>query len=344
MSDAHHRSEIHPSSKRARRRVRAAGPTSHDTGSWDRKAVDGSAAALLLRGQAVEGSGDARGALTFYERAMALPEQERHPLDTGSILHHVGNCASMLGERQRAFDAYLAAISVFDAAMSTEYLAKALGELGLLLIHFYPTTPVGDVVDADLVWKGFKHSLAQAGETLMAARPPTFRETRGIHRTFTGLMVLAGFASLDASLVMAGRSLFHSVAAPFAERHQVFRRTAMDDFVGNYLTFSMLSRLCEAVGEQEKPDRAESPPSREEVKVLAGLTADAFFGAPHVVMATWLGSYLRERRGATWATDEVLPTWAARHDRASSSRRWTRTGVRRTTGRETYETARNPGP
>ncbi|MGI3902238.1 MAG: hypothetical protein ACRYGP_29830 [Janthinobacterium lividum] len=47
-------------------------------------------------------------------------------------------------------------------------------------------------------------------------------------------------------------------------------------------------------------------PSLEEVETLAGFSGNAFLGYPRPMRIRWLGTYLRDHRGAIEATDEML--------------------------------------
>ena len=273
-----------------------------------------SASGLLLRGRRLEAVDRCTEALVLYDRALAIPEAKRTPLDTFSILHHVGNCSSNVGDIARAWNAYLAAARLHREHLGPEHLhasiGASLGEAGLLLVDYRPDGSISDVVDQDLVWEGLEDVLRQASNVLLAETPPTGATAMPVHRQLTGMMVLAGYASAGVRLSDAGRALYHCVATEFFERYQVRRKTMTDALMFIAFTFQALARLCDAVGEQEDPERKDVPPSFEEVGLLARTVGDAFLGEPRPMMMRWLGSYLREHRGATWATDEILEAGA----------------------------------
>lgn len=307
----HSRSEG-PSTKRSRRRFRDLGGANHHTGSWgEQAAIGGAARDLFLRGREAEDAGDLDCAMDLYARAFARPEAERHPADTGAILHHLGNCSSLTGDKNSAWTFYLGAARYVHGhadgpGMEEGALSGPLCEAGMLLVDVRPPTPVREAVPRAVLLGGVADALDQAVRVLLGKALPSVGSAMEAHRRLTGLMVLAGYAAADVILDRGALALYNRVVLPFEERHPVGPGTPMGNAKAFDTMFMGLTRVYEAVGRQERPNRAGVPPTREEVEALKLQALLAFPGAPRPLMFRWLGSYLRDRRGAAWATDEVL--------------------------------------
>lgn len=231
----------------------------------------------------------------------AVPETEGDPCDAGVVAHPDRDRVPTSGEGQRAWEAHV------DAALSGACTpGQALAEAGLLLVESRTAVPIVDPVEAGMVWDALKEALNQTNEALMGGEPPTLASASVVYRRLAGLMVFAIHPSCGDRLTRAGRVLHLYVVVPFFERHEVRRNRKGDPLTRIAITFEALAHLCEALGEQEGLGRAGVPPSRKEVHSLALLTGKAFREPAQQAMAHWLGAYLRERRGATWATDEIL--------------------------------------
>ena len=95
---------------------------------------------------------------------------------------------------------------------------------------------------------------------------------------------------------------------PFERRHSIGPETPRGDLEALAVMFTGLALLWQAIGRQERPDRVDIPPTKEEVRALQAHATLAFPGAPRPLMVPWLRRYLRDRRGADWATvDHFLP-------------------------------------
>ena len=318
MTPPPHPRSVGPSTKRSRRRARDSGRSSNQTGSWgDRAAIGGAARDLFLRGRQAEEAGDLDGAMALYADALTVPETERHPADTGAILHHLGNCSSLIGDKHSAWELYLGAAryvheNAGKAGMEEGALSGHLCEAGMLLVDIPPPTQVRGEISYAVLLGGVAGAMDHAVRVLVGKASPSVGSAMEAHRRLTGLMVLASYASADVLLERGALALYNRVVLPFEESHSVGPGSPMSDAKGLATIFMGLARVYEAVGLQEKPDRAGVPPTREEVEALGLHSALAFPGAPGALMFRWLGSYLRDRRGAGWATDEVLAVAAGK--------------------------------
>ena len=274
-----------------------------------------SASDLFLRGTRLEEVERVEQALVLYERALAIPEAKRTPLDTVTILHHVGNCSSKVGDVGRAWDAYLASARLYRDSSQPDYLrasiGASLGEAGLLLADYRPGASISEIVCDDLIWEGLKDLVRQADNVLLADAPPTRATAGPVHRQLTGMMMLAAHASAGVRLSHAGKALDQGAVTKLFERYRLGRNTESDVLLFIAVTFRALARLCDAVGAQERPERKGVPPSFDEVDLLARAAGAASIGSPRPMMR-WLGTYLRDHRGASWATDEILEAPANR--------------------------------
>ncbi len=300
-----------PSTKRAGRRSRGPGRSGYQTGAWGERASVDVARALFLHGREAEETGDFDGAIILYARALAIPEAERHPADTGAILHHVGNCSSLTGDKQSAWELYLGAARHVQSHPDKERMERgavsaSLSEAGMLLVDIRPPTPVREAIPHAVLLRGVAEALDHAVLVLLDGALPSVGSAMEAHRRMTGLMVLAGYAAADEILDKGALAIYNRVVLPFEDRYPVGPGTPMGDAKAFDTMFMGLTRVYEAVGRQERPDRAGVPPTREEVEALTLQALLAFPGAPRPLMFRWLGSYLRDRRGAAWATDEVL--------------------------------------
>ncbi|MGI3901385.1 MAG: hypothetical protein ACRYGP_22155 [Janthinobacterium lividum] len=263
-----------------------------------------------MRGRRSEANDCFDEALLFYDRALEIPEAKRDPMDTISILHHVGNCCLRRGENARAWDSYLAAARLHREHFAPGYLrasiGASLGEAGLLLVDYRPAAKVSEAFDQDLVREGLNDVVRQAGDVLLPEESPTRAAAAEIHRQITGMLVLAIFASTGAWLSRAGRVLYHKVVSDFVERHPIRVGSEGDALTVVARSFEALARLCDTIGDQEGPQRKDEPLSLGDVESLARLSGNAIVGSLRPMMMRWLRTYLRDHRGATWATDEII--------------------------------------
>ena len=300
-----------PSTKRSRRRGRGPERSGHQTDWGERATTGGAARDLFLRARMAEDIGDLDGAVDLYARAMTMPETERHPADTGAILHHLGICSSLSGDKHSAWELHLGSAWHTQRhrdkkGMEKGAVSASLSEAGMLLADIRPPVPVREAISHDLLLNGVAEALDHAVQVLLGKALPPVGSAMVAHRRLTGLMMLASYAAADVILEQGALALYNRVVLPFESRHSVGPGTPMGDAKAFATMFLGLARIYESVGQQERPDRADIPPTREEVEMLKLDASLAFFGAPRPLMLRWLGSYLRDRRGATWATDGVL--------------------------------------
>ena len=220
----------------------------------------------------------------------------------------MGVCASLLGQGPRAWEAYIAAALAIPEGDVAVGLADTLSQAGLLRVTNPSALPSEAEVDEELVARAFDDLVGEARRCLLGEAPPTYAAAMRPHRAFTGLMVLAAHAGLELELLRASRALLHDVAAPFVVRHDVRRSDSRDEPPMVAAAFEGLARLCEAVAARERGRRARREPVPFEVGLLTGHVGRAFVGEPHALMSRWLVTYLRERHGAVWVTDELLRT------------------------------------
>lgn len=317
MDHFRHRIGNDPSTKRSRRRGRDPERSSHQT-EWGKTDSDGGAALdLFLRGREAESVGDLDRAVDLYACAMAMSETERHPADTAAILHHLANCLSLTGDKHSAWEVYLGSARYTQEhrdrkGMEKGAVSASLSEAGMLLIDIRPPIPIREAISHALLLGGVAEGLDHAVQVLLGKALPTVGSAMNAHRRLTGLMVLASYAAADVILKEVALTLYNRAVLPFESRYSLGPETPMGDAKAFATMFTGLARVCESVGQQERPDRADIPPTREEVEALSLDASLAFFGAPRPLMFRWLGFYLRERRGATWVTDDVLADMASK--------------------------------
>ena len=306
MSNAHRSSKRKREARLPQQRVATVGRLSYDIDCWDEKGIDEEARTFLLHGQHYEACGALEQALRFYECALATPESRRHPVDTGTMFHQVGVCASRLGDGRRAWDAFMAAACVYIEDEGAESVSDSLSEAGLLRVMVPSELPIETRVDARLVAAGFDEAIDKVRRALLGDAPPTYAAAMPSHRKITGMMVLAAHARLDNELLRASKILSQHVVKPFAERHYVRQKSPVDEILKTFAAFDALNCLCSAIADAERLVQAGAVLSRGEVSVLARFTTSAFSGKPCVLMLHWLGTYLRECHSASWVTDEHL--------------------------------------
>ena len=312
MNRPRHSRPAEPSTKRSRRRAHDPGRSSNQTGSWGSEAgIGGAARDLFLRGREAEDASDLDGAIGLYARALAIPETERHPADTGAIFHHLGNCTSLTGDKHSAWKFYLGAARHFHGhadrpGMEEGALSAPLCEAGMLLVDIRPPTSVREEIPHAVLLGGVADALDHAVRVLLGKTLPSVGLAMEAHRRLTGLMVLAGYAAADVILERGALALYNRVVLPFEERHPVGSGTPMGNAMAFATMFMGLVRVFESVGRLERPDRACIPPTREVGKALRVQTLLSCPGAARPLMSRWLGTYLRDRHGVAWATDEIL--------------------------------------
>ncbi|MGI3901384.1 MAG: hypothetical protein ACRYGP_22150 [Janthinobacterium lividum] len=311
MNRPHDSRSAGPSTKRSRRRARDPGRSRGQTRSWATEAAIVGAARLLLRGREAEARGDVETAVGHYTDALTIPEAERHPADTGALFHHLGNCTSLMGDKHSAWEFYLGAARFIHGHADTKEMGECalsapLCEAGMLLVDIRPPSAIREEISHAILLGGVADAINHTVRVLLGEALPSVGSAMEAHRRLTGLMVLAGYAGADVTLEKGALALYNRVVLPFEERHPVGPGAPMGNAKAFAIMFIGLARVFEAVGRQERPDRAGVPPTREEVEALRLQALLAFPGAPRPLMSHWLGTYLRDRHGAAWATDEIL--------------------------------------
>ncbi|WP_447763398.1 tetratricopeptide repeat protein [Sphingopyxis panaciterrae] len=235
-----------------------------------------SAAFQLAR--ALEFGGKPDQALPFYRRALEWAEAKNDPINSGSILHHIGNCEAYAGKWQSAMHAYRQAAEHFVALEAVEFISNALGEAGLILPELDPLIglPRRDVIAAGLA------DIAAQFEPHFSGAPG--RSAYVSFRKLKGLVALALHSGNRDLLAATGAALY----ADYLRPREASIGSAPPHVKAVFFNLGGVVRLLQFLSSGTEHER---PLTASELFILCQLTCRAFTTSA----ADLLASYLRRR-------------------------------------------------
>ena len=267
--------------------------------------------ATLERGKVVEELGRIDEAMSLHDRVPGLPPEGRSPFEEGRVLHRMGTRAAGSSNWSRAFAAHLLAARKASDLSMVKACGTSLASAGLSSLALPSDGSIRGIVGEELAGTAFRGIVEQAREVLLGGGTPTFVDALRVHGRLAHLVMLSAFAELEAAPMHASKTLYHEVVIPFLARHAAHEGRPIVEAQVVTFVFKKLARVLADVAEQGRQVREGVPATEEAAKSLIESTARAFVGPNQRTMLRWLGSYLRDDRGAAWATDERIDALTA---------------------------------
>ncbi|BCS52644.1 hypothetical protein GSbR_05190 [Geobacter sp. SVR] len=244
-------------------------------------------------------------ALQYYERAIALVEEGSDQINIGSLLHHMGNCAAEMNQKQKAFEYYLAAANKFQTIQFEEYLSNSLAELGYLLVGWEPPSPFDSLLTEELMADGLLDVARQVERAFLPLSSELSGQCSQTLRKVFGIFILASFSSKNRLLADWAFHLREEVILSFVEQEGWGERSMGDKIWIMYLDLTLA--LAGSVSAVEQPDGIGTPSSLSEIEHYARLCYKYFdFGWEIFHPFEWLTIYLCRHRGLSAIQPDTL--------------------------------------
>ena len=146
---------------------------------------------VLLCGREMEASGRHLEAMALYDEALEVADGDVAPVEVGSILHHVGDCATAVADGRRALVSYVTAVRLFHRHRLAGYCADSLASAGMAIAEFGGDPPLERAIEEDALRLGLDDVLAHARDVLLAVEAPTYDDAMVVHGRLSGLLVVA---------------------------------------------------------------------------------------------------------------------------------------------------------
>ena len=244
-------------------------------------------------------------ALRYYEQALGLVREGRDQINIGSLLHHMGNCAADMNQKQKAFDFYLAAANKFQTIQFEEYLSNSLAELGYLLVGWDSPSPFDDLLTEELIADGLLDVARQVERVFLPLKSELSSQCSQTLRKVFGMNILASFSSKNHLLADWACHLREEVILSFVEQADWEERSMGDKIWIMYL--DLILALAGSLSAVEQPNAIGPSPSIPEVEHYARLCYKYFdHGWAVFHPFEWLATYLHRHRGTLPIQPSVL--------------------------------------
>ena len=254
--------------------------------------------ALMQQGMAQQELGRSGAAITLYERALSVVEQQNDQINYGSILHQIGNCAADLGESERAFISYIAAAKQFHSIAMAEYLSNAISEAGYVVVNWSPLFPLDSFISNEILADALSDVAVQISR-FFAPECPTFQFHAGgmIIRKAFGMTAFVSFCSEKALLAKWASELREDVLRPLLDESMRRNRSEGDRILLRYLDLTL--SLAASVSEAMQPNGSEGQvPMLAEIEYYSRLCYRYYDSGWEAFRPfQWLSTYLRRQRG-----------------------------------------------
>jgi tetratricopeptide (TPR) repeat protein len=156
-------------------------------------------------------------AVEAYRSALSIMLESRDVINSGSVLHQLGNCHADLKENSQAFESYWKASKTFFEISAVTYLSNSLSELGYLLIDYDPGKSLDTSFPTSLLEAGLIDALGEADENFPFDNQPLNAPVCiGTIRKLFGITALISFTNRPIILRKWADTIKNKIVQPFA--------------------------------------------------------------------------------------------------------------------------------